>query len=181
MLPCVTRIVSNVKYAFYCNIRITSSIHTGCMCLGRGGAIWGNGGKSPPKDFKKRGKLKNMGYFHASKLTKLAFLSSLTRKYVIGKGFYHDFSTKKASASGGLPPGPRGSFAPPPPHDFALAPHLCLRGVCGNALKVISLWGYVSVQHHPHGGTFSLWRQHPRPHMQQERLIKNDLFGIPTL
>ena len=52
-----------------------------------------------------------MGYFHASKLLKLAFLSSLTRKYVLWKGFYHDFSTKNASASGGFAPSPpsRGS------------------------------------------------------------------------
>ena len=59
-----------------------------------------------------------MGYFHASKLLKLVFLSSLTRKYVLWKGFYHDFSTKKASASGGepcrgrCPLDPQGSFAP---------------------------------------------------------------------
>ena len=86
-----------------------------------GAAPWGGGGQGgqkPPKDSKK-GKIKNMGYFHASKLSKLAFLSSLTRKYVLWKGFYHDFSTKKASASGGnphqgvLPPGPLGSLAPP--------------------------------------------------------------------
>ena len=53
-----------------------------------------------------------MGYFHASKLLKSAFLSSLTRKYVLWKGFYHDFSTKKASAlsadDNSRPP-PRGS------------------------------------------------------------------------
>ena len=69
-----------------------------------------------------------MGYFHASKLLKLAFVSSLTRKYVLWKGFYHDFSTKKASASpdphqGALSLDPRqwrcpldsrGSFAPLP-------------------------------------------------------------------
>ena len=52
-----------------------------------------------------------MGYFQASKLLILAFLSSLTRKYVLWKGFYHDFSTKKASALGGFAPWPppRGS------------------------------------------------------------------------
>ena len=63
----------------------------------------GQGGKSPLK-ISKREKLKNMGYFHASKLLKLAFLSSLTRKYVLWKGFYHDFSTNKASASEGFAP-----------------------------------------------------------------------------
>ena len=66
--------------------------------LRRGGAIGGKGGKSPPKDFKKKKKeMKNMGYFYESKLLKLAFLSSLTSKYVLWKGFYHDFSTKKAA------------------------------------------------------------------------------------
>ena len=69
-----------------------------------GAAPWGGGGgkgdKVPPKDFKK-GENEKMGYFHASKLLKLAFLSSLTRKYMLWKGFYHDFSIKKASASGG--------------------------------------------------------------------------------
>ena len=64
----------------------------------------GQGGKSPPKDFKKGENKKNIGYFHASKLLKLAFLSSLMRKYMLWKGFYHNFSTKKASASGGLNP-----------------------------------------------------------------------------
>ena len=41
-------------------------------------------------------------------------MSSLMKKYVLWKGFYHDFSTKKASASGAWPqtkglcsPGPR--------------------------------------------------------------------------
>ena len=38
-------------------------------------------------------KKRNVGYFHASKLLKLAFLSSLTRKYMLRKGFYHNFST----------------------------------------------------------------------------------------
>ena len=102
-----------------------------------GAAPWGGGGKwgkSPPKDFKKGENWKNMGYFHASKLLKLAFLSVLTREYVLWKGFYHDFSTKEASALRGLRPltptkgfcpldpcwgrcplDPRGSFPPPPP------------------------------------------------------------------
>ena len=49
-----------------------------------------------------------MGYFHA---LKLAFLSSLIRKYMLWEGFYHDFSAKKVSASGGFAPWPppRGS------------------------------------------------------------------------
>ena len=53
-----------------------------------------------------------MGYFHASKLLKLAFLSSLTRKYVLWKGFYHNFSTKKASASGDYAPDPTKGLCP---------------------------------------------------------------------
>ena len=49
-----------------------------------------------------------MGYFHA---LKLAFLSSLIRKYMLWEGFYdHDFSTKKVSAS--APWTPPGGAAP---------------------------------------------------------------------
>ena len=57
-----------------------------------------------------------MGYFHASKLLKLAFLSSLTRKYVLWKGFYHYFSTNKASTPQGASPGP--PRFPCPPNDL---------------------------------------------------------------
>ena len=53
-----------------------------------------------------------MGYFHASKLLKLAFLSSLMRKYVLWKGFYQ-LSIKKASFS--APWTPTGGAAPWPP------------------------------------------------------------------
>ena len=55
-----------------------------------------------------------MGYFHA---LKLAFLTSLIRKNMLWEGFYHDFSTKKASASGGFAPWPppRGSNLWTPP------------------------------------------------------------------
>ena len=59
-----------------------------------------------------------MGYFHA---LKLAFLSSLIRKYMLWEGFYHDFSTKKVSASGG--------FAPWPPPTGS-APWTPARGRC---------------------------------------------------
>ena len=58
-----------------------------------------------------------MGYFHA---LKLAFLTSLIRKYMLWEGFYHDFSTKKrVSWSGGEahqgapPPGPPPGGAAP--------------------------------------------------------------------
>ena len=47
--------------------------------LRSGGATGGQGGDRPPKGFKKR-KKENMGYFHA---LKLAFLSSLIRKYML--------------------------------------------------------------------------------------------------
>ena len=59
-----------------------------------------------------------MGYFHASKVLRLAFL---LRKYMLCKGFYHDFSTKKASASGAFAPWPppRGSAPGPPPGSAA--------------------------------------------------------------
>ena len=92
-----------------------------CILRLRGGAVGGGGGKggkSPPKDFKIGENEKNMGYFHASKLLKLAFLSSLTRKYVLWKGFYHNFSTKKASASRGFAPDPHQGALPPGPPWF---------------------------------------------------------------
>ena len=38
-----------------------------------GGGGGGKGGKSPPLRFQNREKLKNMGYFHASKLLKISF------------------------------------------------------------------------------------------------------------
>ena len=94
------------------------------MVTGRGSATGGWEVTAPPKGFKKE----NMGYFHA---LKWAFLSSLIRKYMLWEGFYHDFNTKKVSASGGLCPltptkglhpldprwgrcplDPRGNFAP---------------------------------------------------------------------
>ena len=51
-----------------------------------------------------------MAYFHA---LKWAFLSSLIRKYMLWEGFYHDFSTKKVSASGGFAPWPPPGGAAP--------------------------------------------------------------------
>ena len=79
--------------------------------LAQGRRQGGQGGDRPPNGFKKE---KNMGYFHA---LKLAFLSSLIRKYMLWEGFYHDFSTKKVSASGGfaLWPPPRAPPPGPPP------------------------------------------------------------------
>ena len=72
--------------------------------------------------FQRREEFTKYGVFSCIKVMKFVFLPSLTRKYVLWKGFYHDFSTKKASASGGFAPltptkglcslDPRGSFAP---------------------------------------------------------------------
>lgn len=50
-------------------------------------------------------KIENMGYFHARELLNLAFLSSLTRKYMLWEGFYHDFSTKRRRLYEPSPPG----------------------------------------------------------------------------
>ena len=71
----------------------------------------GAGGGSCPLKVSRKEKNENMGYFHA---LKLAFLSSLIRKYMLWEGFYHDFSTKKVSAFAPWPP-PRGSPPGPPP------------------------------------------------------------------
>ena len=87
----------------------------------RGGATGGGGGAGgdrPPKGFKKE--KKNMGYFHA---LKLAFLSSLIRKYMLWEGLYHDFITTKVSASGGFTPWtPTKGLRPLDPRQGALPP-----------------------------------------------------------
>ena len=59
-----------------------------------------------------------MGYFHA---LRLAFLSSLIRNYMLWEGFYHDFRTKKVSASGS-PPDPHQGDPPPGPPPGGAAP-----------------------------------------------------------
>ena len=58
----------------------------------RGGAIGVAEGATPSR-LKKGGGLEDVGFFQASKLLQLALLSSLMRKYMLWKGFYHDFST----------------------------------------------------------------------------------------
>ena len=70
-----------------------------------GAALWGGGqqGNCPLKVSKKGQNLK-YGFFHVWELLKLAFLSSLRKKYMLWEGFYKDFSTKKMSASGDFPP-----------------------------------------------------------------------------
>ena len=72
-----------------------------------GGVGGGKGGDCPQRVSKKEKKLK-YGVFSWKKI---AFLSSLIRNYMLWEGFYHDFSTKKVSASGGFAPWPppRGS------------------------------------------------------------------------
>ena len=89
-----------------------------------GVAPWG---KKAPLKISKKGKIKKYDVFSGIKvrpLLKLAFLLSLTRKYMLWEGFDHNFSTKKASASRGLCPltPTRGSapwtpefLSPPPP------------------------------------------------------------------
>ena len=55
------------------------------------------GGVAAPRGFKK-GKIVKYGVF--SFITISFSVISLTRKYILWEGFYHDFSTKKASVSG---------------------------------------------------------------------------------
>ena len=86
-----------------------------------------------------------MGYFHA---LKLAFLSSLIRKYMLWEGFYHNFSTKKVSASGGEAPWPpprssapwtpaRGRYPLDPRSNFAPSNDLPWRRPCLSVLLSI--------------------------------------------
>ena len=110
----------------------------------RGGATGGAGGWPPTLKVSKKGKFKNMGYFHA---LKWAFLTSLIRKYMLWEGFYHNFSTKKASASGGFTPWPpprgsapctpsRGRCPLDPSGNFTLSNDLPWRRPCLN-LRII--------------------------------------------
>ena len=59
----------------------------------QGGAMGVAEGEKPLKVSKKKEKLENVGYLQALMLLRLAFLSSLKRKYMLWKGFYHDFRT----------------------------------------------------------------------------------------
>ena len=71
-------------------------------------------GEKAPLKISKKGEITKYEVFSC---IKVVFLSFLMRKYVLWKGFYHDFSTKKASASGGFAPWPPPrSAAPWPPH-----------------------------------------------------------------
>ena len=83
-----------------------------------------DGSNHPYERFQKKEKIYNMGNFHVSKW---AFLSSLTRKYMLWEGFYHNFCTKKVLASGG--------FTPDPPTKRLCLPALT-RGLCP-----LDLWG----------------------------------------
>ena len=85
-----------------------------------------------------------MGYFHA---LKLAFLSSLIRKYMLWEGFYHDFSTKKVSASGGFAPlTPTKGLRPLDPRQGAevTSPPLTIypgTAPASNSIKISTFWG----------------------------------------
>ena len=63
----------------------------------------GGTGQLPPEDFKKA-TIRKYEVFSCNKVIKISFLSSLTRKYLLCKGFYHYFSTKQPEASGSLTP-----------------------------------------------------------------------------
>ena len=104
----------------FCTCRTSECLQLHCKHLlgmaaltwNRGSAIGGRGAKASLK-ISKKGKIRKYGvYFNASKLIKLDFLSSLLRKYMFWKSFYHNFSTKKASASGDLVPWPHQGALP---------------------------------------------------------------------
>ena len=66
----------------------------------------------------KRGENRKMGYFHAIKLIKITYFIFNKKILVLCKGFYHNFSTKKTSASPrpyqrALPHGLPTTFRPP--------------------------------------------------------------------
>ena len=95
-----------VAVGLRCNANGCWDIFVYCIFRGRGGAKGSRGGKSPPLKISKK-----------EKLLKLAFLTSLTRKFVLWKGFYHDFSPKKAFSFRGLRPlSPTKGLCPLDPH-----------------------------------------------------------------
>ena len=99
-------------------LNIKKDFDTRLFLENRKGRRHGGGGTISPLRFQKREKLENTGHFHALELLEFAFLSSLTRKYMLWEGFYLDFSTWKASASGGKPLDPcQGGAEPPRPPD----------------------------------------------------------------
>ena len=122
-----------------------------------GAAPWrggeGRGAKAPIK-ISKKGKIKNMGYFHASKLLKLAFLLSLTSNNMLWKGFYHDFSTNKASASGASPSDPHQGALPPGPPRIPCPPLTIYPGAAPAPQKLLKIqkWGsfFANVHLWPH-------------------------------
>ena len=60
-----------------------------------------------------------MGYFHA---LKLAFLSSLIRKYMLWDGSYHDLALNRCQLKGASPPDPHQGALPPGPPPGGAAP-----------------------------------------------------------
>ena len=91
----------SVRSSVPVELEIRAEFYSCSMQISGAAPQGGQGGRLPPLRISKREKFENMGYFHASKVLRLAFL---LRKYMLSKGFYHDFSTKKASASGGFAP-----------------------------------------------------------------------------
>ena len=83
-----------------------------------GVAPWG--GAKAPQGFQKREKVK-CGVFSCIKvinsLLTWAFLSSLMRKYMLWKGFYHYFSSQKRQLQRALPPDPHQGALPLDPRD----------------------------------------------------------------
>ena len=105
----------------------------------RGGAMGGCKGAKAPLKISKKGKMKRYDVFSGIKVIKLAFLSSLTRKYMLWKGFCHNFSTKKASA---LPPGSPRFLRPPKdlPWCCPWPYRISLYSVSADAIRIVHEW-----------------------------------------
>ena len=110
-----------------------------------------------------------MGYFHAWELLELAFLSSLTRKFILWEGFYHNCSTKKVSASGSFAPWPppRGS-APWTPEGGTFTPSNNLSWHPPTPVSCRGIWGQLP---HPSLFCFVLFFARACPSIQVIRSV----------
>ena len=83
---------------------------------------------------------------------KMSFSDIFNKEIMLWEGFYHDFSTKKASASGALPPDPQGNFAPlmiypgtAPAWDFRYLP--CGEKIWKSVLEMLAFEGKFTPQY----------------------------------
>ena len=147
----------NTSYLFTVHYLIMMQEIKTNMNYSLSGAVPWGGARGAKKTLKisKKGKMKKYDVFSGNKVIKIAFLSSVTRKYMLWKGFYRDFITKKASASRGSAPWT--PEVPSPSQRFTLAPPCSLSLVWNESIagSQHDLGQFRRVTVHSHGGQ---WR-----------------------